>query len=530
MNRRCSRFLAAGISLAAILLAAGCTPSATEPPTLHYGLTLAPTGIDPHLNASSELGIPLASVYDTLVFLDPETGQFVPGLAERWEISPDGLAYTFHLRGDVVFHDGTPFNADAVRANLAYTLNPDNHSQKAASMLGPLESVEVLDEHTVVLHLSDPFAPLLDSLSQVYLGMASPAALDQWGPAEYSFHQVGTGPYRFVEYIPNDHLTLERNPDYAWGPSLYRAQQATIERIVFTFYESEPTRALALQGGEVDVVGEVPPRDAARLAASGDFTLTPVAIPGQPLEYFFNTRQPPTDDLRVRQALIFAVDRDSIVQTVFGTYSPVAQGLLSTVTPGYASGPEFAAFDLDEARRLLREAGWEDHDGDGKLDREGQPFSLALVAPNWGSNPEVAQLLQAAWEDLGAEVSLQVAAGFGPLREIQAAGAYNAIGLNFFGTDPDQLRAFYASDGLYNWSGADDPEIDSLLDEASRLPLDPTLRTERYRQLAARVRENALVLPIRDYVDLVVSSNRVQGLRFSAQGWFPILIELRLES
>ncbi len=529
MSRPSSRFCAAGILLGAVLFAAGCSPSPAEPPTLHYGLTLAPTGIDPHLNASSELGIPLSSVYDTLVFLDPDTREFVPGLAEHWEISPDGRAYTFHLRGDVVFHDGTPFDADAVRANIDYTLNPDNHSQKAASMLGPLESVEVVDDRTVVLHLTEPFAPLLDSLSQVYLGMASPAALDQWGPADYPFHQVGTGPYRFVEYIPNDHLTLERNPDYAWGPSIYRAERATIERIVFTFYESEPTRALALQAGEVDVVGEVPPRDAARLAASGDFTLTPVAIPGQPLEYFFNTRRPPTDDLRVRQALILSVDRASIVHTVFGDYSPVAQGLLSAVTPGYPPEPEFASFDLDAARRLLAEAGWEDQDGDGKLEREGEPLTIALAAPTWGSNPDVAQLLQAAWEELGAEVSLEVAAGFGPLREIQSAGSYNAIGLNFFGTDPDQLRAFYASDGLYNWSGVEDAEIDSLLDEASRLPLDPALRLDRYRQLAERVRENALVLPIRDYVDLVVSSNRVQGLRFSAQGWFPNLIELRLE-
>ena len=529
MNPIANRIAAFGLILLVLLLSAACAPAQAEPPTLRYGLTLAPTGIDPHLNASSELGIPLSSVYDTLVFLDPDTGEFVPGLAERWEISPDGRTYTFHLRQDVVFHDGTPFNAEAVRANIEYTLDPENHSQKAASMLGPFGSVEVVDEHTVALHLEDPFAPLLDSLSQVYLGMASPEALDQWGPAEYQFHQVGSGPYRFVEYIANDHLTLERNPDYAWGPSIYHAESAAIERIIFSFYESEPTRALALQGGEVDVVGEVPPRDAARLVDTGEFTLTPVAIPGQPLEYFFNTRRSPTDDLRVRQALTLAVDRDSIVRTIFGSYSPVAQGVLSAVTPGFAPEISFPSYDLDAARELLGEAGWEDADTDGIMSRDGEALTLALVAPNWGSNPEVAQLLQAAWEELGAEVSLEVAAGFGPLREAQAAGAYNAIGLNFSGTDPDQLRAFYASDGLYNWSGIADPQIDAILTEASQLPLDPELRLERYRQLAETVRDHALVLPLRDYVDLVVSSNRVQGLRFSAQGWFPHLIELRLE-
>jgi len=529
MNRPARSLTAAAFILLALVLGAACSPSPTEPLTLRYGLTLAPTGIDPHLNASSELGIPLSSVYDTLVFLDPATGEFVPGLAERWEISPDGRTYTFHLREDVVFHDGTPFNAEAVRANFEYTLDPENHSQKAASMLGPFESVEIVDESTVALHLSEPFAPLLDSLSQVYLGMASPSALEQWGPTDYQFHQVGTGPFRFVEYIPNDHLTLARNPDYAWGPSIYLASTASIERIVFTFYEAEPTRVLALQGGEVDVMGEVPPRDAARLAESGGFALTPVAIPGQPLQYFFNTRRPPTDDLPTRQALLLAVDRESIVRTIFGDYSPVAQGLLSAVTPGFSPDVSFPSFDPEAARDLLVQSGWADADGDGVLSRDGQPLTIALVAPNWGSNPDVAQLLQAAWEQLGAEVTLQVAAGFGPLKEIQASGAYNAIGLNFFGTDPDLLRGFYASDGLYNWSGIADARIDDLLRQASQLPLDPEGRRERHRQVAELVRDQALVLPLRDYVDLVVSSNRVQGLRFSALGWFPHLIDLRLE-
>ena len=124
---------------------AACSTGPEEASTLVYGLTLAISGIDPHLNASSELGIPLRSVYDTLVFLDPETSKFVPGLAERWTISPDGLTYIFTLRRDVTFHDGTPFNAQTVLANLNRIRNPDNHSQKAVFMLGPLEEVEIID-------------------------------------------------------------------------------------------------------------------------------------------------------------------------------------------------------------------------------------------------------------------------------------------------------------------------------------------------------------------------------------------------
>jgi ABC-type transport system substrate-binding protein len=185
--------------LLAAALATGCTPRPEG--RIVYGLTLAPTGIDPHINASAELGIPLTSVYDTLVYQDPKTGEFVPGLAQKWEVSEDGRVYTFYLRRGVKFHDGTPFNAEAVRFNLDRITSPDLASQKARFMLGPYERTEVVDEYTVRIVLKEPFAPLLDSLSQVYLAMASPTAVQQWGN-EYQVHQVGTGPFVFVEYVP----------------------------------------------------------------------------------------------------------------------------------------------------------------------------------------------------------------------------------------------------------------------------------------------------------------------------------------
>ena len=169
------------------LLLTGCASQPTSPQRLAYGLTLAPSGIDPHINASSELGIPLTSVYDTLVYQDPVSGKFVPGLAQSWKISEDGKTYTFVLRRDVKFHDGTPFNAAAVKVNLDRIANPATKSQKAVFLLGPFDRAEVIDEFTVAIHLKQPFAPLLDGLSQVYLGIASPTALAKWGQ-DYQLH------------------------------------------------------------------------------------------------------------------------------------------------------------------------------------------------------------------------------------------------------------------------------------------------------------------------------------------------------
>ena len=505
--------------------AAACSQAGTQEGTLRYGLTLAPSGIDPHIHASVELGIPLSSVYDTLVFLDPDTGQFVPGLAERWEVTPDGLRYTFHLRQDVVFHDGSPFNAEAVRANLNRVLDPENRSQRALSMLGPLREVQVLDDFTVALDLEAPYAPLLDSLSQVYLGMASPQALEQWGPADYQFHQVGTGPYRFVEYLPNDQLTLERNPDYAWAPAIYRKPLAAIDAITFRFYEDEATRALALESGEVDVIGELPALEAERLAETGEFDIYPVEIPGQPLQYLFNTRRSPTDDPRVREALVLGVDRATVVRTIFGEYSPVAQGPLAAVTLGFSPGSALPGFDPEGAAELLDAAGWR-LDTQGRRARNRDPLRLLLIAPNWGSNPEVGQLLASAWEALGAQVELQVAPGFGPLNEAQQRSEYHAIGMNTFGSDPDLLRPFFASDGFFNWSGYRDADLDSLLDQAAQTSTSEDARLELYAGVAGMIREQWLILPVRDYVNLVGASRDVQGLRFSAQGWSPYLIEL----
>ncbi len=516
------------LSVLFVSIATACSKDAKKPTTLVYGLTLSPSGIDPHLNASSELGIPLASVYDTLVFRDPETGEFVPGLSERWSISPDGLTYTFSLRHDVTFHDGTPFNAQAVEANLDYVTDPDHHSQKAAFMLGPLQDVEIIDDYTVALHLTEPFAPLLDSLSDVYLGMASPTALETWGPTAYQFHQVGTGPYRFDEYIPNDKITLTRNPEYAWAPSIYRNSTAEIETIVFHFYEDPSTRAIALESGEVDIIGEVPPHDANRFAISTDFNLYPIPIPGQPMQFFFNTKRIPTDDVRIRLALMYAVNRPHAVKTIFDEYSPVAQSPFLASSYDLEPQETFPAYNPETAVALLEEAGWKITGDDEVRTSNGVPLELHIVAPPWGSNSEMAQLIQADWEAIGARATLEIAPGFGPLKEAQTNGNYHAIGLNFFGTDPDLLRSFYTSTGLYNWSGFEDPEIDQLLYQAAQMPLDLDARLQLYEQFSSRVREEALVLPIRHYVNLVVTSNQVEGLHFSAQGWYPILIDLQM--
>jgi peptide/nickel transport system substrate-binding protein len=229
-------------------------------------------------------------------------------------------------------------------------------------------------------------------------------------------------------------------------------------------------------------------------------------------------------------ALIEAVDRGRIVQTVFGPYSPVADAPLSRPTYAVQPGNLFPAFNPAHAAEVLDGAGWIDADGDGIREKDGEQLSLHIVTPTWGSNAEAAQLIKADWEALGARVTIEVAAGFGPLVETQSEGQYHAIGLNLFDTDPDLLRSFFASEGRYNWTGYSDERLDELLHTAAFSVLDPIQRAELYTEISATIAENALILPVREYVNLVIARSELKGLRFSAQGWFPLLIELHLDS
>ncbi len=515
------------VLLFAVLTACTASPADKPVPRLGYGLTLTPTGFDPHIHASAELGIPLRSVYDTLVFRDPATGEFVPGLTTEWTVSTDGLTYTFKLRQDVTFHDGTRFDAAAVVANFERIFAPETGSQKAAFMIPTFTRAEFVDNYTVTITLSEPYAPLLDSLAQVYFGMASPTALKEYDVDTYQFHQVGTGPFRFVEYIPADRLVLERNPNYAWAPPIYQNKGApNVERIEFRFFTDPTTRALALESGDVQVMGELLPTDAELLAGNTRVQIFPVSIPGQPLQFYLNTQRWPTNDLTVRRALLLGANRTEIVDSVFQGFSPVAHGPLSAVTQYFEPALVNAfAFDYAQARALLESVGFADANGDRVLEFQDQPLKLDVVIPPWGLLPQVAQLLEAQWEALGADVHLVQVPSFAALQAAAAEGAYNALALNFFGVDPSLLNTFYLSDGAMNWSRVENLDLDLLLLEGARTR-DPERRQTIYREVQRLIMDLALIIPIRDYVNLNGASAELQDLRFDAYGFFPILTDL----
>ena len=499
---------------------------AQDASTLIYGLTLDPSGFDPHINQSSEIGIVLRQVYDTLIYRHPETGDFVPGLATRWEVSEDEMSYTFYLRTDVLFHDGTTFNANAVAVNLDRIINPEIASQKAKFMLGTYTSYEIVDEYTIRLILEKPYAPLLDSLSQVYLGMASPTALAQYSTERYQFNQVGTGPYIFSDFIPGDHVILERNLAYIWAPEFY--QSPTIDTIEYRFFTDSVSRSLSLEGGIADVMGEIPATDARILANNPNFQLLPTTIPGQPLQYMMNITQSPTDELAVRQALLYGANRTLITETIFQGFSEVAWGPLSRNTLYYSKDVEgLYNHDLEKAIDLLMQAGYEDTDGDGIRERDGKPLAIKIIVPSWGNVPDVSQLLKDQWSLLGVETVLEVAPTFFSVLDAVEAGDYNLVAFYSFGVDPVLLNNYYMTDAQNNWMNYSNTELDRVLEDAVRVS-DPIVRAGAYQWAQATIMNEALILPIRDYTNLNATNQSIQGLQFDAYGWFPILSNTQL--
>ncbi len=494
-----------------------------------YGLTLPPSGFDPHVNSSSELGIVLRSVYDTLLYRDPQTKAFVPGLADTWEISDDGLTYTFHLKTGVKFHDGTTFDANAVAANVDRITNPATHSQKSIYLLGPYDHHKVIDAQTLQIVLKTPYAPLLDSLSQVYLGIASPKALKDYDLARYQLHQVGTGPYMMVDYIPLDHVTLRRNHDYAWGPSFYQPRSPdSVEEIEFRFFTEPSTRAPALETGEANVMGELSPTDALLFTGNSQIHLYPVPIPGMPLQFLFNTTRAPTDNLEMRQALLTATDRSAIVDTVFQQFSSVAYGPLSAVTPFYdPQVANFYKYDPAAALDMLTKLGYSDSDGDKILDLNKQKLHIVMIVPPWGFLPQVAQKIQSQWRELGIELELKQVPSFTALTAAAQSGDYNLIAYDTPGLDPSILSTVYRSDGAFNWMHYSDGNLDSWLDRAVESS-DPATRQNMYLAVQNHIMEQALILPIRDYVNLNGATANIAGLSYDPYGWFPLLANVRL--
>jgi peptide/nickel transport system substrate-binding protein len=325
----------AGPTPASIAAATATQAEPTRGGTLVYALTREIDNLDPTQFGGSTSTMVEFSIYESLLYRAPDNS-FQPWLAESWEVAPDGKQYTFKLRHNVKFHDGTPFNAQAVKYTMDRVHDPNAKTRlgSSAGAYGFYEATDTPDDYTAVIRLSRPWGPLLDSLSYIYR-MVSPTAGQKWGE-DLGGHPVGSGPFIFQEWVPNTHVTLVRNPDYAWAPPFFKHQgPAYLDSVIFRQIPEDGTRIAALERNEAQVIDALPAQDLERVKSDPQYKVIVGLVPGQSYGYSMNMRKPPTNELAVRQALEYGVNREAIVKTVFGPYQS-----LGAMSPAYAQRGE----------------------------------------------------------------------------------------------------------------------------------------------------------------------------------------------
>jgi len=362
---------------------------------LTYALATSPDSLDPHRSGLAVAGRVFRTIFDNLV-IQAEDGTIQPWLATEWTVSEDGKSYIFQLREDVKFHDGTPFNAEAVKFSFDRIIDPKTKSGNALSLLRPYVSSEVLEEYTIKINLATPSAAFLSNVSQNQLGIVSPTAVEKYGD-QFGKNPVGTGPFKFVSWTENADIQVEKNSDYNWGPSnVENKGKPYLDKISFKIVPEEATRIGSVQSGQVLAAETVPPQNIASLKNDPKTQLLTVNTIGLPYTLFFNQRKEPWNNVKARQAVQLAIDVDSIVKTLYlGTYerswSPLSPGIV-----GYDKSLEGSVkVDIDKANKILDELGYE-KGSDGIRVKDGKQLTLNYVdgSPNREKRNDIAVIVQ----------------------------------------------------------------------------------------------------------------------------------------
>lgn len=504
------RLFRSALAAAALALAAtGALPAAaqTPPNVLIVGQIAEPQSLDPHtVTASNDFRI-LVNVYDGLVRYKDGTLEVEPALAESWEISEDGKTYTFKLREGVKFHDGSDFNAEAVKFNFDRMLKEDHPFYDTGPFplsfnFASVEEVNAIDAQTVEFKLKEPFAPFLSNLAYPTGLIVSPTAVEQHGK-DFGRNPSGTGPFKFVEWQSNQRVVIERNPDY-WDGA------ASLEAVVFRPITDANTRVAEMMAGGIDVMVEVPPDNLATFKDDANFAVSEQAGPHVWFT-ILNTKAGPFADKKVRQAANYAVNKETLVNDVLQGAATVAAGPIPPAFNWVESAVEPYPYDPEKAKALLAEAGVESPEltfyvtegGSGMLD----PINMGAA-------------IQADLQAVGFNVKIETYEWNTFLGRVNPGleGKADMAEMAWMTNDPDTvpyltLRTDAMPDkGGFNSGYYSNPKVDELLEKA-RTSTDQAERGKLYGEVQQIVHEDAPWLFVANWKQNVVTTAAVQGLK-----------------
>ena len=501
-----------------------------DPPSggvFSYAPNFEPDTLDPHVSAGSSSFVVINSAIETLLFLNPDDNQFYPYLAESWEVSDDGTTYTFNLRDDVTFHDGTPFNAEAVKFNLDRIVDPETAAPYATTNLGSYVGTTLIDDHTVEVQLESPYPPLLVGLSQTSAGMISPTAAAELGPEGLAVEPVGTGFMRFESFVPKEKITFVRNEDYDWAPEVWgHSGPAYLDGLEFQIIPEPAARVTALESGTVLGIEDTPAQDVLRLQDDENFTLVQGNLPGAPRTFFMNTERAPLDDINVRKALLHGLNIEQVVQLATFGIQPYAKGAFAEATAFYNAAAAKEAnypYDPDLAGQLLDEAGWTMGSDGIRVNDAGEP--LVLTAIGFPVFEALYTATQALMREIGVDVDVQII-DVGAAVEANQRGDHHLAMTGVVGADPSIIALLYHSrnyDG-FAFSRWQDPAFDRLWDDAAASS-DLDVRAQLYGEAQQYIMDNALSIPEQEIVRLNFVDSNVNNVRADASGIYLLLYD-----
>ncbi len=493
--------LVIGLLLSVALASAGAV--AAEP---QYGgrvviaIGVEPESLDPIGMSSAPAATVSEHISQPLIYLDVD-GTLQPSLAVDWEASEDGKVWTLYLREGVTFHDGTPFDAEAVKMNLDRFLDPESGAP-FRFLIERVTEVEVAGEYMVKLHTDEPFAPMLAHLSHSFIAMVSPEQLRGLEPGDPITHPIGTGPFTLERWDRGEQVILKANEDY-WGDRPY------LDEVVFKFVPEDSARVIMLETGEADAIMRVPPLDVQRLEAHAAIDVVH-ATSVRVIYIGFNNLQEPFTDVRVRQALNYAIDKQEIVDVILGgAGEPSTAPIVPAVFGHYEAGPY--EYNPEKAQELLEDAGYPDG------------FSATLYHPTgrYMMDATIAETVQSFLMDIGIDaelITMEWAAYLAHLQEPPETADYDMYMLGWGTVTLDADYGLYALLHSSQWPPAGwavgfykNAAVDAALDLARVTPpLD--VREALYETAVKAIWHDAPWLYLHDEVQINAVREGIHGL------------------
>ncbi len=512
--------------LAATQAPAPTVPSIPTGGTLTIGMANEPQTLDPGAAVYVQEQFVLMNLFDSLLSLAPD-GSLHPGLAISWTPNADYSEFTFKLRSDVTFHDGTPFKADAVKASFDHIMSDAVLDSGGKSLFKDHKytGTDVVDDYTVNVKFGAPYPTFLRDAARQWLSISSPTALAKYAK-DYGRNPVGTGPFKFVKWDAQSQIVIERNPDYKWGPEFAKHQDAPyVDQVVFRILPEAATRVTAFETAEILMAGDPPALDAQSMADSGKATVQSFALPGVPAILMINTTKAPTDDINVRKAMILAVNQEELAKTAFQKLGIPAHSVVSSTTWAYdekAAG--MYQYNVDQAKQLLEQDGWVDANGDGVREKNGQKLTL-----DWPDNPAWSEafneLVSGYFSNVGFDVKYRSMDDAAQSDEL-LAGRYSLVYMYWTRLDPSPLRSLFHSENIGGgaWTNFKNADLDAALADAST-NIDENARKQDYFKAQELIMENALVVPMFSVNTSYLVAPSVQGFTFDPEG-YPYLYDM----